>query len=170
MPIPKYAVIACPKCRIHSQIVEYGTSTTKCQNCGAALKINKLRILYTSDILKDAVSARTQLQARMHGKCVNNYLPEMGFIDERDISKTDYKYKNKDKDKNKDKNKNRPKRNAQKTIIDIIRSADGALEIEVLKMRALDHGIDTDRFEKILEGLLRMGEIYSPDIGYVRLV
>ena len=156
MPIPKYAVIACPKCRTHSQIVEYGTATTKCQNCGATLKINKLRILYTSDILENAVSARTQLQARMHGKRVDTNLPEMGFVDERDISKTKYK--------------NKPKRNAQKTIIDIIRSADGALEIEVLKMRALDHGIDADRFEKILEGLLRMGEIYSPDIGYVRLV
>lgn len=158
MPIPKYVVIACPKCRVHSQIVEYGTATTKCQNCGATLKINKLRILYTSDILEDVVSARTQLQARMHGKRVDTNLPEMGFVDDREISETKYE------------NKNRPKRNAQKTIIDIMRSADGALEIEVLKMRALDHGIDADRFEKILEGLLRMGEIYSPDIGFVRLV
>ncbi len=166
MPIPKYAVIACPKCRVHSQIVEYGTATTKCQNCGATLKINKLRILYTSDILEEAILARTQFQARMHGERVDTNLPEMGFVDERDMSKTKYKYKNKYENEN----ENRPKRNAQKTIIDIIRSADGALEIEVLKMRALDHGIDADRFEKILEGLLRMGEIYSPDIGFVRLV
>lgn len=156
MPIPKYAVIACPKCRVHSQIIEYGTATTKCQNCGAALKINKLRIFHSSDILEEAISARTQLQARMHGKCVDNDMSKMGFVDDREISKTKYK--------------NRPKRNAQKTIIDILRSAGGALEIEVLKMRALDHGIDADGFEKILEGLLRMGEIYSPDIGYVRLV
>ena len=156
MLIPKYAVIACPKCRVHSQIIEYDTSTTKCQNCGATLIINKLRILYSSDILEDAVSARTQLQARMHGKCIDTNLSDMGFVDDREISKTKYK--------------NRPKRNAQKTIIDIIRSVDGALEIEILKMRALDNGIDADEFEKILEGLLRVGEIYSPDIGYVRLV
>ena len=156
MPIPKYAVIACPKCRVHSQIIEYGTATTKCQNCGAALKINKLRIFHSSNILEEAISARTQLQARMHGKRVDNDMSKTGFVDNRDISKT--------------RSKNRPKRNAQKTIIDILRSSDGALEIEVLKMRALDHGIDADRFEKILEGLFQAGEIYSPDIGYVRLV
>ena len=156
MPIPKYAVIGCPKCRVHSQIVEYGTSTTKCQNCGAALKINKLRVLYASDILEDAVSARTQLQARMHGEGADSNLSKMGFVDDRGVSKP--------------KSKSRPKMNAQKTVIDIIKSADGALDIETLKMRALDHGIDESRFEKILEGLLRVGEIYSPDIGYVRLV
>ena len=156
MPIPKYAVIACPKCRVHSQIIEHGTSTTKCQNCGAALKIHKLRVLYASDILEEAVSARTQLQARMHGEGVDSNLSNMGFVDDRDVSKPKYK--------------SRPKMNAQKTVVDIIRSADGVLEIEILKMRALDHGIDDGRFEKILEGLLRMGEIYSPDIGYVRLV
>ena len=156
MPIPKYAVIACPKCRVHSQIIEYGTATTKCQNCGAALKINKLRTLYASDVLEEAVSARTQLQARMHGKCIDDNPMGMGFVDDREISNTKYK--------------NRPKKNAQKTVIDIIRSAGGSLEIEILKTRALDHGIDDGRFEKILEGLLRAGEIYSPDIGYVRLV
>lgn len=156
MPISKYAVIACPKCRVHSQIIDYGTATTKCQNCGAALKVSKLRVLYASDILEETVSARTQLQARMHGKCVDNSPAEMGFVDDREIPST--------------KNKNKPKKNAQKTVIDIIRSADGSLEIEILKMRALDHGIDTDRVEKILEGLLRMGDIYSPAIGYVRLV
>ena len=156
MPIPKYAVIGCPKCRIHSQIIEHGTATTKCQNCGAALKINKLRTLYASDILEEAVSARTQLQARMQGEGADSNLSNIGFVDDRGVSKP--------------KLKKRPKMNAQKTVIDIIRSAGGVLEIEILKMRALDHGIDADRFEKILEGLLRVGEIYSPDIGYVRLV
>lgn len=67
----KYAVIGCPKCRTHSQIIEYGTATTKCKNCGAALKIKKLRILYLSDILEEAISARTQYQARMHGQNID---------------------------------------------------------------------------------------------------
>ena len=152
MPIPKYAVIACPKCRVHAQIIEYGTVTTKCQNCGAALKIKKLRVFYSSDILEKAISARTQLQAQMHDQSVEfGNVPEMEFVDDRpSVTK--------------------PKKNAQKIILDILRSADGALEIEILKTRALDNDVDAERFEKILKGLLRAGEVYSPAVGYVRLV
>ena len=152
MPIPKYAVIACPKCRVHAQIIEYGTVTTKCQNCGAALKIKKLRVFYSSDILEEAISARTQLQAQMHGQSVDfGNMPEMEFVDDRpSITK--------------------PKKNAQKIVLELLRSADDALEIEILKMQALDNDVDAERFDKILEGLLRAGEVYSPTVGYVRLV
>ena len=152
MPIQKYAVIACPKCRLHAQIIEYGTATSKCQNCGAALKIKKLRVFYSSDILEEAISARTQLQAQMHGQNVEfGSVPEMEFVDDRpSITK--------------------PKKNAQKMILDLLRSADGALEIEMLRAQALDNDVDADRFEKILDGLLRAGEVYSPAVGYVRLV
>ena len=152
MPIQKYAVIACPKCRVHAQIIEYGTVTTKCQNCGAALKIKKLRVFYSSDILEKAISARTQLQAQMHAQSVEfGNVPEMEFVDDRpSITK--------------------PKKNAQKIILNLLRSADGALEIEILKTRALDNDVDAERFEKILDGLLRAGEVYSPAVGYVRLV
>ena len=152
MPIPKYAVIACPKCRIHAQIIEYGTAATKCQNCGAALKIKKLRVFYSSDILEEAISARTQLQAQMHGQSIDfGNVPEMEFVDDRpSITK--------------------PKKNAQKIVLELLRSADDALEIEILKMQALDNDVDAERFDKILEGLLRAGEVYSPTVGYVRLV
>ena len=152
MPIQKYAVIACPKCRLHAQIIEYGTATSKCQNCGSALKIKKLRVFYSSDILEEAISARTQLQAQIHGQNVEfGSVPEMEFVDDRpSITK--------------------PKKNAQKMILDLLRSADGALEIEMLRAQALDNDVDADRFEKILDGLLRAGEVYSPAVGYVRLV
>lgn len=153
MPIPKYAVIACPKCRIHAQIIEYGTATTKCQNCGAGLNILKLRIFYTSNILEEAISARTQMQAQMHGQGVEfGSVPDEQFVDDRQMSVT------------------KPKKNAQKIILDLLRSANGALEIEILKTRALDNDMDAEKFEKILEGLLRVGEVYSPTVGYVRLV
>ena len=152
MVIQKYAVIACPKCRIHAQIIEYGTATTKCQNCGSALKMKKLRVFYTSDILENAISARTQLQAQMHDQSVElKNIPEMDFVDDRpSIIK--------------------PKKNAQKIILDLLRSTDGAVKIETLEIQALDNDIDADKFEKILDGLLRAGEIYSPAVGYVRLV
>ncbi|MCL7411279.1 MAG: hypothetical protein P1P69_03955 [Methanosarcinaceae archaeon] len=152
MMIQKYAVIACPKCRAHAQIIEYGTVITKCQNCSAALKIKKLRLFYSSNILKKAISARTQLQAQIHGQSVEfGSVPEMEFVDDRpSIIK--------------------PKKNAQKIILDLLRSADGALEIEILRMQALDNDVDADRFDKILEGLLRTGDVYSPTVGYVRLV
>ena len=152
MPIQKYAVIACPKCRIHAQIIEYSTATTKCQNCGAALKIKKLRVFYSSDILEEAISARTQLQAQMHGQNVEfGNVPEMEFVDDRPFT-------------------TKPKKNAQKIILDLLRSADDALEIEILRTHALDNDVKADRFEKILDGLLRAGEVYSPAVGYVRLV
>ena len=152
MPIQKYAVIACPKCRIHAQIIEYGTATTKCQNCSAALKIKKLRVFYSSDILEEAISARTQLQAQMHGQGVDfGSVPEMDFVDDRPSTI-------------------KPKKNAQKIILDLLRLADGAVEIETLEIQALNNDIDADKFEKILDGLLRAGEIYSPAVGYVRLI
>lgn len=152
MVIQKYAVIACPKCRIHAQIIEYGTTTTKCQNCGSALKMKKLRVFYTSDILENAILARTQLQAQMHDQSVElKSIPEMDFVDDRpSITK--------------------PKNNAQKIILALLQSGDGAVNIETLRTQALNNDIDVDKFEKILDGLLRAGEIYSPAVGYVRLV
>ena len=152
MPIPKYAVIACPKCRIHAQIIEYGAATVKCQNCGATLKIKKIRIFYSSDILEEAILVRTQLQAQMHGQGVEfENMPEIEFVDDRpSVTK--------------------PKKNAQKIILDILRSAEGALEIETLKTCALDNDVDVEKFEKILDGLLQAGDVYSPSVGYVRLV
>lgn len=153
MPIPKYAVIACPECRTHAQIIEYGKATTKCQNCGFAIKIKKLRIFHTSDILDEAISARTQLQAKMHGQGFGSgSMPEGDFVDDRRISVTE------------------PKRSAQKIILDLMRSADSALEIEVLKMHALHNDVDAKNFDKILNSLLLTGNAYSPKTGYVRLV
>ncbi|MDO9517930.1 MAG: hypothetical protein Q7J10_07790 [Methanosarcinaceae archaeon] len=153
MSIQKYAVIACLKCRAHAQIIEYGTATTKCQNCGTVLKIKKLRLFYSSDILEEAISARTQLQAQMHGQSVEfGNMPEMEFVDDRQMAVT------------------KSKKNAQKIVLDLLQSTDGAMEIEMLKKQALDNDVDADRFDKILEGLLRAGGIYSPTVGYVRLV
>ncbi|HJH32688.1 MAG TPA: hypothetical protein C5S50_11070 [Methanosarcinaceae archaeon] len=153
MLIPKYAVIACPKCRTHAQIIEYGKATTKCQNCSALLKVKKLRVLHTSDILEEAILARTQLQAQVHGQGFElGSMPEGEFVDKRQKSLTGQK------------------KSAQKIILDLLRSEDGTLEIEVLKIRALDNDVDAERFEKILEVLLQGGDVYSPAVGYVCLV
>ena len=39
----RYAVIVCPKCRQHAQIIETGKKTLKCQHCGAILQTRRLQ-------------------------------------------------------------------------------------------------------------------------------
>ncbi|WP_255334734.1 hypothetical protein [Methanosarcina sp. KYL-1] len=61
-------VIVCPRCREHAQITEAGKKTLSCQHCGARLQARKLRVLYFSEELAEAVAFRTSLQARLSGK------------------------------------------------------------------------------------------------------
>jgi ribosomal protein S27E len=64
----RYAVIVCPKCREHVQIIGTGKKTLKCQKCGSLLQAKKLRVFYSSEELEDAVAFRTRLQAEISGK------------------------------------------------------------------------------------------------------
>jgi len=61
----KYAVIVCPKCKSHVQIIEYGIKSTACQRCGSRLDLKKLKIWHTTTDLSDAVSVRTALLMKL---------------------------------------------------------------------------------------------------------
>ena len=61
----KYAVIVCPKCKDHVQIVEYGVKSTVCQRCGSRLNIKKLKIWCATADLTEAVSVRTTLLMKL---------------------------------------------------------------------------------------------------------
>ncbi|TFG89740.1 MAG: hypothetical protein E4H16_03180 [Candidatus Atribacteria bacterium] len=168
--MPRYAVIACPKCREHAQIIEYDTArTTKCQKCSAVLKIRKLRIFYTSDSLDEAISARTQLQAQMHDKTrepgnisANNvHVFSNGTGEQISIPNTGLADKRK---------RNRPKRDARKIVIDLLLSSGGGMDIKTLKAQAMEQDVAADKLEMVLDNLLQTGEIYSPEIGYIRIV
>ena len=146
--MPNNPILTSPKCRANAQIIGYAKVTTKCQNCAAALKIKNHRVFYSSNMLEKPISARTQLQAQMHAQSVEfGNVPGMEFVDDRpSITK--------------------PQKNAQKIILKLLRSADGALEIEILKTRAMDNDVDAERFAQGLDGLLRGGEVQSTAVGF----
>jgi hypothetical protein len=168
--MPRYAVIACPKCREHAQIIEYDTArTTKCQNCNAVLKIRKLRIFYTSDSLDEAIAARTHLQAQIHDETPesvnisagNVHVFSTGTGEQISIPNTGLADKRK---------RNRQKRDARKIILDLLQSSGGGMSVEMLKEQAIEQDVDVEKLEKVLENLLQTGEIYSPEVGYIRIV
>lgn len=168
--MPRYAVIACPKCRGHAQIIEYDTArTTKCQNCSAVLKIRKLRIFCTSDSLDEAISARTSLQAKMHDKTrepgnisANNvHVFSNGKGEQISIPNTGLADKRK---------RNRPKRDARKIVVDLLQSSGGGMDIKTLKVQAMEQDVAAEKLEIVLDNLLQTGEIYSPETGYIRIV
>jgi hypothetical protein len=160
--MPPFGVIVCPKCREHAQILELACAKkTRCQKCGASLEVRKLRVLFSSDSLEEAVSARTLLQARVHkleeemesvlageGKRANvtteeNQAVPMLWQDRRQP----------------------PKKNPVQVILQLLRSNKEGMEIESLTFLAKEQGIDKQKLEAILEKLKSTGEIYEPFTG-----
>ncbi|MBQ3620405.1 MAG: hypothetical protein II940_01875 [Methanosarcinaceae archaeon] len=62
-----YLVIVCPECCCHSQIIEDGRKTTKCQKCGAKISTDSVRIFGSFENIADAVECRTVIQAQVSG-------------------------------------------------------------------------------------------------------
>ncbi|KXS44594.1 MAG: hypothetical protein AWU59_410 [Methanolobus sp. T82-4] len=168
-----FGVIVCPKCREHAQIIETsGPKKTRCQKCGSNLEIRKLRIFFQSGDLDEAISARTVIQARLHGqeKDVEAVFsdsfnlaetPETTNFVEFGVSLKDFKDKRKLR---------KPKRSKNQIILDILRLNGGRMDIKSLGESASEHGIDEDDFEKIIEKLISSGEIYEPSTGILGLI
>lgn len=168
-----FGVIVCPKCREHAQIIELaGTKKTRCQKCGSNLEIRKLRLFLTSDNLEQAVSARTVVQARLHGQEheLEGFFSEMSGSDkstltfetgESEVPVTDLA----------DKRKLRVRKsNKNHIILDLLRSNGGKMDVVSLKGLAEEHGVNGERFEQILEKLIRAGEVYEPSTGTICLI
>ena len=62
-----YLVIVCPECCCHSQIIEDGRKTTKCQKCGAKISTDSVRVFGSFENIADAVECRTVIQAQVSG-------------------------------------------------------------------------------------------------------
>ncbi|MCK4828484.1 HRDC domain-containing protein, partial [bacterium] len=60
--------------------------------------------------------------------------------------------------------------NAEKLILDLLRSAGGGMNVDVLKTRVLEQGLDSNFFERIIADYRKRGEIYSPVLGYIKLI
>jgi len=166
----RYGVIVCPKCREHAQIIELAaTKTIRCQKCSSKLPKQKLRLFFSSDELAEAISVRTQIQAKLHDKNVdmetvlNGAGIKNAFDDaqETELSMSDF-VDNREKVK--------PKKSPRKIILELLRSNYGSMEIDMLKERAAENGIEYEKFETMLERMLDSGEIYSPSVKMVQLV
>ncbi|WP_406656221.1 hypothetical protein V7O62_10205 [Methanolobus sp. ZRKC2] len=168
-----FGVIICPKCREHAQIIEIsGTKTTRCQNCASNLEIRKLRLFMASDNLEEAVSARTLLQARLHGQ--ENQLEEVfseTFVSANTDSSEEFgRFEVSIKDFTDKRELPVKKRDKNLLILDLLRSNGGKMEIGSLKDLAGEHGIDDQKFEQILEKLISAGEVYEPATGKICLI
>lgn len=144
----RYAVIVCSKCRLHAQIIETANNTLKCQRCGAVLEARRLRILYSSEYLNDAVTFRTRLQAEISGTGSETFSLKSS-VEGREPSK---------------------KKDLKSILLDLLNAAGGEIQIDELKQKALEKGINPEKFDLILNNLQEIGELYSPGPGIIKRV
>lgn len=167
----RYAVIVCPKCRQHVQITETGKKNLSCQHCGAILQARKLRVLYSSEDLSDAVAFRTCLQAEISGKG-NETFSFKPFA--KEDKKSDSMYEETEETFKSSKNRTTKnlliKKDQKSIIMDILNAAAGKMNIDEFRQRALENGIGPEKFDEILNILLEAGELYFPEPGMVKLV
>lgn len=160
-----FGVFVCPKCREHAQIIEMkGSKMTKCQNCTASLHVRKLRMLYVSDGLEEAVSARTLLQSRVH-RLENEMKEQLAVhcVDSAscvptDVDRTELSGK-----------KTSSKRGPRQLILCFLQSAGGKVDRVQLSLFAEEHGIGTEQLELLLDQMRMSGEIYEPSAGFLRI-
>jgi DNA replicative helicase MCM subunit Mcm2 (Cdc46/Mcm family) len=166
----RYGVIVCPKCREHAQIIEIAArKTTQCQRCSSILKNMKRRHLFSSDKLDEAVSVRTQIQAKLHdgNAGIEDVFNGKGFInafnglEETEISMSDFV----------DRRENiKPTKNLRQLILATIQANGGKTEIEKLREIIVEQEIEEDKFEMMLEKMMHSGEIYIPSSNIIQLV
>lgn len=174
----RYAVIVCPKCREHVQITETGKKTLKCQKCGTLLKTKKLRVMYSSEELADAVAFRTRLQTEISGKGYDTFSIKPSQ-EKLEISNKFPKSEVEDAEGEKERIKfqeEKPfeplssKKDQRLIFLRIIKAAGGKIKIEELQQKALENGISKEKLNTILKKSLETGEVYSPQPGILKLV
>jgi ribosomal protein S27E len=155
----RYAVIVCPNCRKHAQITEIGKNTLSCQHCGVTLQARKMRVLYSSEELADAVAFRTRLQAEISGK-------------EDEISKYENEgFENKLKiPGNGGSDALAPKKDPKSILLELLEASGGKIRVQELQQKALENRMSQEKFGIILKKLLETGELYSPEPGMIKMV
>lgn len=143
-------MIVCSKCRQHAQIIETGKNTLRCQRCGTIHEARRLRIFYSSEELADAVAFRTRLQAEISGNKDTEIIPEP--TRERISENLP------------------PKKDRKSIFLELLEAAGGEMQIEEFQQKALEKGINPEKFDLILKKLLEIGELYSPEPGIIKIV
>ncbi|WP_462273292.1 DUF5817 domain-containing protein [Methanohalophilus sp.] len=150
-----YAVIICTKCRLQCQVIEdQGQKTIKCQRCGATLQFRKLRKFHRTEILDEAIAARTILQAQLQGtdsKKISQILSDASD-DQLQPSPPTQKRSS----------------NPSKYIMNALENQE-KIQIRQLFQMAEEAGFEREKIEKTLEKLKNSGDIYTPGKGYLKL-
>lgn len=166
----RYAVIVCPKCRQHAQITETGKKNLRCQHCGAILQARKLRVLGSFEELPEAVDFRTRLQAELSGKgketfSLNTFTESSSDSEDENLQKTARFHASEASS-----GSISAKKDQKSMMIEILKASDGKMRIEDFREKALEKGINKEKFETNLKKLLETGELYSPEQGFVKLI
>ena len=161
----------CPKCRLHTQIIETGNKTLICQHCGARLQTRKLRVFHFSEELEDAVIFRTRLQAEISGKGNETFsLTSASEQPEYLNPETEPQVKVFNLPEKDPSSIHPPKKNLKSILLEILKTTGGKIEKEELRQKALEKGITQEKFETLLKNLLKTGEIYFPQPGIIKIV
>ncbi len=167
----RYAVIVCPNCRKHAQITEIGKNTLSCQHCGVTLQARKMRVLYSSEELADAVAFRTRLQAEISGKESKTFSLKFS-AKEDEISKYENEgFENKLKiPGNGGSDALAPKKDPKSILLELLEASGGKIRVQELQQQALENRMSQEKFGIILKKLLETGELYSPEPGMIKMV
>jgi hypothetical protein len=167
----RYVVVVCSKCRLHAQIMETGKNTIKCQHCGAVLEARRLRILYSSEHLNDAVTFRTRLQAEISGTGSETFSLKSSVEGHTPSNSRNENSKNMSEFTRKIVTDNLlPKKDRKSVFLDLLEAAGGEMQIDEFQQKALEKGINSEKFDLILKNLLEIGELYSPEPGIIKRV
>ena len=163
----RYIVVICPKCREHSQILETGKKTLRCQHCGALLQVRKLRVFYSSNELEKAVIARTKLQAEISGneKSLKGTRFRNSGLKDSELKDSELKILPKSTFK-----PTTLKKDTFSVVLDLLETSGGKIKLESLQEKALENGISPEKLSKVLEKLQEAGKIYSPVLGEIKVV
>ncbi|MDD2440128.1 MAG: hypothetical protein PHD41_08010 [Methanosarcinaceae archaeon] len=163
--------MVCPKCREHAQVLEQSAQkTTRCQHCGALLRVRKLRVFFASDELSEAITARTRLQAKFSGQASAEFFEKLIKEPKTPVFTSKKLEKPIHLQVEKAKKSASPKKSPQEILFELLEASGGKKELKALEEAALERGLSLEMFEKVLQGLLATGELYSPSKGFIKRV
>lgn len=183
-----YAVIVCPACRAHCQITETGKKTTKCQRCGAAVRMGTVRVWGLFENRIDAVTLRSAIQAQVSGPVYSDeFLMRATGSPGDESGKTEAGCGKTEagcgKAEGADANvmpgrrivvdaPEKPVREKKMNPDEIIRTvlSSGVMTAEECRLKCAEKGVDAETFRKMTDKMIDAGILYRPAKGYLALV
>ena len=159
-----YAVIVCPACRAHCQIAETGKKTTKCQRCGASVRMDTVRVWGLFENRTDAVTLRSALQAQVSGPVYSDEF----LMKAAGSFETDAESGKRITVKTSERQVREKKRKPDEIIRTVLSS--GVMTAEECRQKCAEKGVDAETFRKMTDKMIDAGILYRPAKGYLALV